>query len=318
MRETLVEARRDGNGLETPPAPPVMDPVVSRWRQEWDQGVAEADAAARTPSGDPRLSLRRRDFGSYLFAGIDVVLALVGQVVLSVLLLIPATILYVRTGHGLSSPDANAALTAWLGSSPLYIATALVATEVVLVLVLWYRRTRLRLGWNVFGLGAQLRTGIGRAVLIGLAIGIAGLILSDLYTRVFHDLFPKVDLNGQDRLLVDPLRHAPAWQVWTEVLAGTFLAPAAEELFFRGYLFRAFAVRKGIPAAYLLSAGLFALSHLVGGGDLLPIIPALFIVGLLLCFAYHRTGNLVADVTAHALNNGAAFAVALLPLPFLH
>jgi membrane protease YdiL (CAAX protease family) len=38
----------------------------------------------------------------------------------------------------------------------------------------------------------------------------------------------------------------------------------------------------------------------------------------LLCFAYRRTGNLLADITAHAVNNGATFALVLLPLPFFH
>jgi membrane protease YdiL (CAAX protease family) len=39
----------------------------------------------------------------------------------------------------------------------------------------------------------------------------------------------------------------------------------------------------------------------------------LFVVGLLFCLVYRRTGHLLASITAHASNNGMAFALALLP-----
>jgi membrane protease YdiL (CAAX protease family) len=67
--------------------------------------------------------------------------------------------------------------------------------------------------------------------------------------------------------------------------------------------------------AYLISAGVFAVFHL-NGLDMLPLIPVLFVIGLLLCYAYRRTGNLLANITAHCLNNGVTFAIALL-IPLL-
>jgi membrane protease YdiL (CAAX protease family) len=94
------------------------------------------------------------------------------------------------------------------------------------------------------------------------------------------------------------------------VLVGAVVAPVVEEAFFRGYVFRALAVRKGLPMAYVISAGAFALLH-----QLPTLIPVFFVMGLLLCWAYQYTGNLLAPITAHAVNNSIAFALALVPWP---
>jgi membrane protease YdiL (CAAX protease family) len=41
--------------------------------------------------------------------------------------------------------------------------------------------------------------------------------------------------------------------------------------------------------------------------------PVLFVVGLLFRLVYQRTGHVLASITAHAINNGVAFALALVP-----
>jgi membrane protease YdiL (CAAX protease family) len=148
-------------------------------------------------------------------------------------------------------------------------------------------------------------------------IGVLALLVSDILTNALQNV--GLDQTGQYKLVIEPLRHSPLWIVLALVAAATLVAPVVEEAFFRGYIFRAIAVRKGLAMAYPISAGAFALNHFfLGGPDILPLVPVLFVIGLMLCFAYRRTGNLLCDITAHALNNGATFALALLPihLPF--
>jgi len=302
MREAVVETRGSGDA----PAPAPGD-VVGGWRRTWERGVAEA--AGR---GDERLAARRRDYGSYLFVAIDLVLAIAAVVALSLPLVLIATAVYVGTGHRYGTQAEQTAFQAWL-QAPQFNTPALLLTDAGIMLVLWFRLRRMRLPWSAFGLGAALRNRAGRAVLVGLGLGVAAIVLSDIVTVALQRL--GADVGGQDRALIEPLRSAPGWAVLLFVFAGTFVAPVVEETLFRGYVFRALAARKSVPLAYLISAGTFAAVHLGEGRtlkELLPIVPALFIVGALLCFAYHRTGNLLSDITAHVVNNGVAFAAALL------
>ncbi|HSV73325.1 MAG TPA: CPBP family intramembrane glutamic endopeptidase [Chthonomonadales bacterium] len=85
------------------------------------------------------------------------------------------------------------------------------------------------------------------------------------------------------------------------LLAVAVGAPVAEELFFRGWLQRCARERFGVLASVLISAALFALAH---GGPVL--ILAIFPMGLLLGWAYERTGSLWVVILMHAVNNGAA------------
>ena len=300
-------------GIRQAAAPADVRDPVAQWRREWEGDVA---AAGVPEGGDARLAARRRDYGSYLFVGLDLVLAFVGSQLLAAIVLFP---LFLATGHSLfTGGRPNLDLVTW-SETPLILLLGVLIGDSVMVLVLWYRLARGKLRWSTVGLGtrflqeARERAGAGKAMLFGLAIGVLALLLSAILESAFQRL--GFDMNGQDRLLMEPLKHAPLGVVLAMAFAGTFVAPVVEELFFRGYIFRALAVRKGVGPAYVISAAIFALYHLSGGSDLLPITPVLFVIGLLLCFAYRRTGNLLADITAHAVNNGAAFALALLTLP---
>jgi membrane protease YdiL (CAAX protease family) len=299
-------------GIRQVAAPADVRDPVAQWRREWEGEVA---AAGAPEGGNAQLAARRRDYGSYLFVGLDLVLAFVGGQLLVAILLLA---LFLATGHSLFTVGRpNLEFVTW-SETPFVLLLGVLIGDGVMVLVVWYRLARGKLRWSMVGLGARFlqgaRVGAGKAVLFGLAMGVITLVLSALFEAALQRL--GWDMNGQDRLLIDPLKHAPLGVVLAMVFAGTFVAPAVEELFFRGYIFRALAVRKGVGAAYVISAGAFALFHLGGGSNLLPLTPVLFVIGLLLCFAYRRTGNLLADITAHALNNGATFALALLPLPF--
>lgn len=318
---TVARMENTFTGIRPLGGPNVPDDPVVRWRQEWEHDIAEAEGG--DGQGDARVAANRRDYGSYLFIALDVVLATVGPLILAIPLGVLALVLFVVTGHSLViGGKVNVEFATWL-AAPLF---GLLVSDSSMLLVVWYRLGRQKLSWALVGLdpaawrrwaqgraGADGQVGPWQAMLFGLGIGVVALILSDILSAILQWL--RLDLSGQDKLLIEPLKTAPLWIVLATVFGGTIIAPAVEEIFFRGYVFRAVAVRKGVPVGYLVSAGTFAVIHLGGGFDLWPIVPVLFAVGLLLCFAYRRTGNLLADITAHAFYNGAAFAFALLLHP---
>ena len=93
------------------------------------------------------------------------------------------------------------------------------------------------------------------------------------------------------------------------VFSGIFVAlagPFAEELVFRGFVFRGLAHRWGPAAGILLSAAIFSIAH----ANVAVLIP-IFVAGLLLGWLYHRTGSLWGCVWVHATQNAVAFSAAL-------
>lgn len=93
------------------------------------------------------------------------------------------------------------------------------------------------------------------------------------------------------------------------MVAAGVLAPIAEELFFRGFVFQSYLRTRGPAVAYVLSSLLFATLHLN-----LPALLPILVLALTLSWAYHRTGSIVPSVVAHALNN----SIALLALYFVN
>ena len=85
------------------------------------------------------------------------------------------------------------------------------------------------------------------------------------------------------------------------------VGPIAEELFFRGLIYRWLRHRVGIGPGLLASAFLFALLHT----DLIAFVPILAL-GLLFGWVYERTGSLAAPVAVHIFHNGAMLYLASL------
>ena len=84
------------------------------------------------------------------------------------------------------------------------------------------------------------------------------------------------------------------------------LAPVAEELFFRGFLFAGLRTRWSLWPAALTSGLIFGLVHAPTG--ITTVVP-LAALGVALCWLYDRTGSLWPCVIAHMINNGLALAL---------
>jgi membrane protease YdiL (CAAX protease family) len=79
------------------------------------------------------------------------------------------------------------------------------------------------------------------------------------------------------------------------------VAPIAEEIFFRGFLYRILRGRMGLWPALVIDGALFGAIHLTSGG---PLAVALIApLGFLLCLIYERSGSLYPCIALHALNN---------------
>jgi membrane protease YdiL (CAAX protease family) len=83
------------------------------------------------------------------------------------------------------------------------------------------------------------------------------------------------------------------------IVNGAVIAPVVEELFFRGMVFNALAVRVPLLVAALLSGAFFGIAH----GDWV-LFPVLALFGTIQALIYRATGNLVVPMLVHAANNG--------------
>ncbi len=86
----------------------------------------------------------------------------------------------------------------------------------------------------------------------------------------------------------------------------TVIAPVAEEIFFRGFLFTTLR-RFGLWPAVLVTGLIFGAIHLGSAPDVLYL-PILAIFGSVLCLLYWKTRSLYPCIALHAINNCIAFA----------
>jgi membrane protease YdiL (CAAX protease family) len=112
-----------------------------------------------------------------------------------------------------------------------------------------------------------------------------------------------VKVRGWTLLLMLPLTFAVMMinavpdLLWL-ILAGAVLAPIVEEFLFRGLLYRYLRKRRSRTFAIVLTAGLFAVAHLVP-----TLIPSLFVFGIFLAWVVERYGSLYPAMALHSLNN---------------
>lgn len=89
------------------------------------------------------------------------------------------------------------------------------------------------------------------------------------------------------------------------------LAPIAEEIVVRGFLFGGLRSRLAFTAAALIASLLFAVAHLgmAKEGLLWPAAIDTFILSLVLCYLREKTGSLWPSIGVHMLKNALAFIV---------
>jgi membrane protease YdiL (CAAX protease family) len=95
--------------------------------------------------------------------------------------------------------------------------------------------------------------------------------------------------------------EAGLWGLAFALVSACILAPFAEELLYRGILFRSFWNRLGVIPAAILSSAIFAILHFYDGYGLASV----GIFGLSCALLYAATGSLGASIVLHMLYNSA-------------
>jgi len=88
--------------------------------------------------------------------------------------------------------------------------------------------------------------------------------------------------------------------IWV-LLVLCVVVPVAEEIFFRGFVYRGLRARWGVLTAALASAAFFGVVHL----EVMHFLP-IFVLGVVVAYTFQRTGSLVPAIVIHALNNVVA------------
>jgi membrane protease YdiL (CAAX protease family) len=83
------------------------------------------------------------------------------------------------------------------------------------------------------------------------------------------------------------------------------VAPLAEELFFRGFMFSVLAGRLGVWVGAAITGVIFGLIHLPGAPALG--VAVLVVFGFALCILYWKSGSLIPCMALHAFNNSVSF-----------
>jgi uncharacterized protein len=132
-----------------------------------------------------------------------------------------------------------------------------------------------------------------------LAIALIGGALAFNYVYAEY-VVPDVKLQDDLRKLFESI---PKTVVNTMVLfvAAAIFAPITEEILFRGFLQKSLSLRMSPVLAIIIAGAVFAAIHMDAYA-----FPALFVMGSVFGYIYHRTGSLRVNILLHMINNAAA------------
>jgi CAAX protease family protein len=148
-----------------------------------------------------------------------------------------------------------------------------------------------RLGMRRFALGAL---GVAAGVLLAYYVA-AGLFTQYVLKPDQQDIGGDLGVGNPNTLIAV-----------TAVLEIVLLAPVAEELFFRGFLFGGLRSKWDFWPAAIVCGLIFGAVHITTGPTAAIPLAAL---GFALCFIYEQTGSIWPCILAHAFNNGLALAI---------
>jgi uncharacterized protein len=176
---------------------------------------------------------------------------------------------------------------------------SLVATSALTLFLLWlylHRKGRIA----AIGLDRWSQLDLKTTMFLAVLWCGAAMIFNFLYETY---VIPGVKMQGDLRMLFESIPETFANRA---VLFATIavLAPALEELLFRGLLQKSLSHRMPIAAAIGISSAIFAAMHL----DYYAF-PALFAMGAVFGYLYYRTGSLRVNILLHMINNGAALVL---------
>lgn len=155
---------------------------------------------------------------------------------------------------------------------------------------------------------APVRAVRGRDLAVGLGAGIAGFVVLLVALGL---LFQFVGFESPRQQALEDVLAGGVDALLAVVLA-VLLAPALEEVVFRGALHQGLRHRTGFWPAALISSGVFAAVHLEVVTSSPVFLVQLFLLGVLFAWLLERTGNLAAPIVAHLVFNAISMGLAVL------
>lgn len=146
------------------------------------------------------------------------------------------------------------------------------------------------------------RPPLGRALVLLLGIWISLTVMTVLWVAA-------LGISDEEGPLTARLGTDGTLTVLVLIVVLTILAPLQEELFFRGYIFRALRNRQGPWPAAVTTGIIFAAIH--AGWIPMALIVPVIVMGIALCLLYHWTGSLYPGIALHVPINSIPLASAL-------
>ena len=156
--------------------------------------------------------------------------------------------------------------------------------------------SKYRCGWRALGFRSFNRK---RALLLVLVVLGIGVLVNVLYELLI------VYLGMEPPPAVPPEFTQGGFSLVMLSLLAVLVAPFAEEIFFRGFIFSGIGNRYGYGWGAILSALIFALVHVLTLWQLGVMVP-IFLLGLLLAWLYMRTGSIWPCIFTHFAYNTIA------------
>ena len=172
-----------------------------------------------------------------------------------------------------------------------------VLQDVIIVGAAWlFSLARYPVGWGMLGLrrfnGAMgcLMSAALFALSYVVRIGYVVTVMAFGIKLKPQDILGRLDLQG--------------WNLLLTLLVVGILAPVAEEIFFRGFLYAGLRKRLGVLGALLISTLVFTSLHLS-----IDVFIPILVLGFCLAWLYEKTGSLWPGIILHASNNTLALVV---------
>ena len=146
----------------------------------------------------------------------------------------------------------------------------------------------------------------------GVATFLVAMPLVFAASTVWEFLLQRLGLPDEKQDMVDILQNThSALLKWSLVAVATILVPVTEETIFRAGLFRYFRTRVPRWMTIVLTSALFGALHVSWSDNMsgLPSLVPLFVLAVVFCLAYERTGRIETTIIAHALFNLNTFVL---------
>lgn len=181
------------------------------------------------------------------------------------------------------------------------ILVLLVVQDLIIVIAAWlFSVVRYHVSWDRLGLRGQVISG-------GCALSVLLLIASYVIRFVYAAILMLLGIQAQPQQILTYLDTRGAGFVLT-FIAAAVVAPIAEEIFFRGFMYGGLRGRIGVIGAMIVSTLFFTVLHLS-----VDLFVPIFVLGLFLAWLYEYTGSLYPGIFLHAANNALSL-LALLAL----